>query len=139
MKVKLLTCNVLKKSKSRVCLSCKLPLPSDGFCRNKNCEQYDDIALNYEAPIELSRKTYSENVVGLVVKSKRGIKIICPICKKPMEDGRFCYNMDCSAYDPLAQYFVPQTEDEIQQDSNELTKRIKEIEQLPSDDSTLPF
>lgn len=117
------------KKKELVCPKCKRKMPLDGFCRNKKCEAYDDIALNFEAPVPPYEKSYYSRAIG----------ILCPVCKKQMADNKHCYNKQCSAYDPLAQYFEPPTEEEIEQDAKQIEQRLNEdlVSNVSTDD--LPF
>ena len=56
-----------------------------------------------------------------------------------MADNKHCYNKQCSAYDPLVQYFESPTEEEIEQDAKQIEQRLNE--DLVSNVSTdnLPF
>ena len=64
---------------------------------------------------------------------------LCPVCKNPMTDNRFCYNSNCRAYDPLSQYFVAPTDEDLQKDAESIQKRLREIDDAPLAEGTLPF
>lgn len=130
--------------KKTVCGFCgrKLSTKKDlhGFCVNKNCEMYDPIALEYDAPIEPPIDTHATATETIGVQKGSIIQRIksailrllnqrkkCPICKTVKKDGRFCYNMDCQAYDPLSQYFEPPTKKEIRRDVKACRKFHKDM------------
>ena len=73
------------------------------------------------------------------VNNNKKKQAACPICTKPMADNRFCFNSDCRAYDPLSQYFVAPTDEDLQKDAESIQKRLREIDDAPLKEGTLPF
>ncbi len=69
---------------------------------------------------------------------------LCPCCKKHLaEDGR-CYNNECTAYDPLSQYFDGPSKEDLEANIKLLNEQIKLLnEQIKNDNFTsenvLPF
>ena len=63
-------------------------------------------------------------------------KTRCNICNLPMDNGH-CYNIECSNYDPIAQYFEGPTTEELAADAAAIEKRLQNITVETNDEA--PF